>query len=203
MKGSTDNTGKWQSKPASYPKSRRDILKISLCLGLGTVLGCTPIRILTNNYPGKGQYTEDDTRKTLCAFIKAVIPGVDAENSEAIQVFYDSQFPLAKHRGYFVFELDRQTKHRFGQVHFFELSPEQRTEVLSRGLGSGPIIKSLFNGAIMLTQVAFYAGLYNEKERCSAISFEGKNYGFPADQRFHHDVHKYLSTELTPNGNFS
>ncbi len=91
-----------------------------------------------------------------------------------IRAFYDSYYPLAKYRNFFAADLCERALNQFGSDEFERLAPEQRTRIIEKGLSKGGTIGRLYTGAIFLTQIAFYAGIYDADRGCPLIGFDGR-----------------------------
>ena len=182
--------------------TRRQALAALGVLGLGTVVGCAPVKILLNTYPEEFNAKPDLSESMLRSFVETVIPGASGGDRKLVQIYYDDYYPFAKHRNYFAADLCRRAERKFGEKAFDRLTVQQRTAVIQDGLDSDKITARLYNGAIFLAQISFYAGIYDDETGCELIGFEGQNWGVPYEIQTHPNPEKFLATPMTATGNF-
>jgi len=84
---------------------------------------------------------------------------------------------------------------------FDRLSAEQRPRVVRDGLRAGGSVGKLYAGAIYLTQIAFYAGVYDPAAGCALIEFEGENGGFDLAKQTYPVPGRFLPHALSVDGN--
>lgn len=182
--------------------SRLDFLKkISFTFGV-LMTSCTPVKILLNTHEDK---YDDDTvlkNKILAAFITAVIPGADPEDADNYKIFCDEYYPFHKYCGFFVSDLCSKSEKLFGTEKFYDLSLEQRTEVIQAGLNDDSTTERIYTAAIFISQVSVYCGIYNDEKGCSIIDYNG-SYGFVDAEMYYSDPATYLAAEMTSTGNYS
>ncbi len=74
---------------------------------------------------------------------------------------------------------------------------------MTDGLEADGTTQKLYNGAIFLAQLSFYAGIYDDVEGCPLIAFHGRFTPVPPSRLTHADSAAYLAMEVTANGNFA
>ena len=62
-------------------------------------------------------------------------------------------------------------------------------------------MQKLYAGAIYLTQIAFYAGVYDPAAGCALIEFEGENGGFDLDEQTYPVPGRFLPHASSVDGN--
>ena len=75
--------------------------------------------------------------------------------------------------------------------------------MIAEGLAADATTRKLYNGAVVLAQIAFYAGIYDPTTGCPAIGFEGGNHWHPLSDITHPDPERFLSHAGTPDGNYA
>jgi len=194
--------GNTDKKINSINISRLDFLKkISLSLGV-LMTSCTPINILLNTHDDK--YDEDSKLKSkiLRAFVTAVIPGSDLNNPELCKIFCDDYYPFHKYCGFFVSDLCSKSQKLFGSECFYDLSIEQRTEVIQSGLDDDSTTERIYTAGIFIAQVSVYCSIYDDEKGCNLIDFKG-SYGFMDAEIYYSNPQIYLAEEITSTGNYS
>lgn len=181
---------------------RRRMMKAGIIAGISMWIGCTPLKIMLKAYPEEYKMNVALVDQILKAFVQTIIPSIDTEEKNLLQVFYDRNFPLDKHRGFLVSDLCKRSQKLFEVHRFPDLDESQRTAVIVSAEQEGGITASIYNGAIILTQVSVYSGMYDDKTGCDLIDFHGPNYGFSPDVKFYKNYENHLSYELTSSGNF-
>lgn len=183
------------------PVTRRAVLRSMGLAGMALVAGCTPLRILLHDYP---QMFDDDrslTDRILRAFVITVIPGADPRAPDLTRAFFDPAYPFAPRSAFFAADLCRRSSRAFGHSAFDALDPGPRRQIIHVALHGDGTTRRLYNGAIFLTQIAVYAGIYGDSRGCDLIEFHGSR-GLlgPEDQRYPHPG-IYLAGEVTADGN--
>lgn len=173
---------------------RRNAIKALALLTGSALLGCTPL----NAGSGTPSTTKDDPEDSLKAFVETIVPGVPANHEGITRHFYISGYPLAKYRNLLVRDLKRRSRKMFKADSFDSLNLEQRSKVVRGGLASNVIISRLYSGAIFLTQIFIYTGLYNNGNGCPIIDFPGR-YRFQVTSYKNADA--FLGRALTQDGN--
>ncbi len=169
----------------------------------GLAVGCTPLRILLRAYPHE---FDDDHRlvdRVMRAFVSTVIPGAPVEGPNVVRVFLDEYYPFAPYCSYFVYDLCRRSRERYGVGRFDRLDLEQRTRVVRDGFAADETTRRLYNGAILLAQLSFYAGIYDESEGCPLIDFPGRFQVVPKGRLSYASPARYLARQATVDGNYA
>ncbi|MCH9014983.1 MAG: hypothetical protein IH877_04765 [Gemmatimonadetes bacterium] len=183
--------------------TRREVLEVLAAVGLGLfgVSACTPARILLRDYPAEFDTEPLRVDRTLRAFVTAVVPGMDPSEANLVRAFYDSYFPLEPHRNFLAAELSRYARERYGRDRFDLLPYEHRVRVIQDGLDEGGIIARIFGGAVFLTQIACYSGIYDDEQGCSLVDFEGRYRVRPISETSYDHPERFLPTATTVDGN--
>jgi hypothetical protein len=156
---------------------RREVVRYLSWLAVTAVAGaCTPLRIVTRSFPTEFKTDPDLVAETLRAFTAAVVPGFEPGRSDPARALLDTRYKFAKYAPYFASDLTRRTEQRFPGRDFASLDIEQRTRVITDGLAADATTRKLYRGAIYLTQIALYAGIYDSRG-CALIRFEGRYRG--------------------------
>jgi hypothetical protein len=95
--------------------------------------------------------------------------------SESARALLDYRYPFAAYASLFASDWVR-AQDRFAAP-FDALTLEQRTAVILAGLDADGTTRKLYRGAIYLTQVAIYAGIYDDAAGCALIGFPGRYRG--------------------------
>jgi hypothetical protein len=181
--------------------SRRQLLQHLGLIAAGLAAACTPVRVLVNAYPQSFDDDPEVVDRVLRAFVTAVIPGAPADAPDLVQAFTDPNYPFAEYAAFFAADLSRRGGQRFAEPAFERLAPEQRAAVIRDGLAADATSHKLYNGAITLAQIAFYAGIYDATGGCALIGFEGANHWHPLSDITHPDPARFLAAAMTPDGN--
>lgn len=182
--------------------TRRRFILIGSIAALSSISACTPAKILFKKYPQKYKRDEALIEGTLRALVVTIIPGADYFDKDLIKVFYDGYYPLSKYRNFIVYDISNRSKKLYGIDQFDALESDQRNTVVENAQVDSKIIRKLYNGAIILSQVAYYAGIYDDDKGCNLIDFEGKNYGYTHLQKCYEDNMPFLAKEHSSGGNF-
>jgi hypothetical protein len=174
---------------------RREALKQIVTAYLGLHFVITPSVI---NLVDFGEYTVSNSEKKLRSFIETVIPGINTNHPLLTIVFRDSFFGFAKYRPLFLYCLNRQTKKKYGHNNFFDLSYQDRSQVIEAGLNSGPNTSALFSASIFISQLTVFSGFYKAPETCHLIGFTDT---MDDDPITYLESEKFMGKELTVNGN--
>lgn len=184
-----------------HPISRRQLLQQLGVIAAGLGAACTPMRVLVNAYP---QAFDDDpalTERVLRAFTITVIPGAP-DDADLTRALVDPDYPFAPFAAFFAADLDRAGRERYGQA-FERLDPAARTAIVADGLAADASTRKLYHGAVALAQIAFYAGIYDDRKGCTLIGFEGGYRWHPLAEITHPDPTRFLAEALTPDGNYA
>ncbi|GEM_PF-1019258 len=191
-----------RSAAGSHNISRLDFVnQLTLILG-GVCAGCSPVKILLKCYPDKFKQQSSDMDDMLRAFVVTVIPGAPIDNEHLIRVFHDDYYPFSPYTGFFLSDLAQRSQELFQTEKFCELSLAQRTRVVQAGLKADATVARLYRGAILLAQVSFYAGIYDDEKGCPLVDFHGSNSGFSEDAMYYMNPVKLLACEATTTGNY-
>jgi len=181
------------------PMQRREVVRyLALILAGAAAEACTPLRILTASFPADFKRDRDLVAQTLRAFTAAVIPGFDPGTADPARALLDRRYPFAKYAPFFASDLSRRAAQRFAGSSFASLDLSQRTAVIMEGLEGDGTTRKLYRGAIFLTQVALYAGIYDSDAGCSLIDFPGRYRGGEVGYA---DPESFLPQSLTAQGN--
>jgi hypothetical protein len=183
------------------PISRRQVLKHLGLITAGMAVACTPLRVLVNAYP---QSFDDDPElvdRVLRAFVTAVIPGVPADDPDLVRALSDPDYPFAEFAAFFAADLTRRSARCFDEPAFERLTLEHRGAVIRDGLDADSTTRKMYNGAVTLAQVAFYAGIYDTHKGCALIGFEGGDHWHRLSDITYPVPALFLAAALTPDGN--
>ncbi len=182
------------------PLPRRAVLqRLGIAAAAALFEGCTPLRIAAGLYPEPDREVAEGA---LRAFMEAVIPGALREDPNLVRVFFDPYYPFARYRSWFVWDLDRRARRLSGGRPYQDLDLESRMRVVQDGLGScdGATVR-VYDGAIFLAHVAFYAGIYDDERGCPLIHFEGASGLLPPEQQTYPVPGRFLAAAATADGN--
>ena len=178
---------------------RREVVRyLAWILAAAATEACTPLRIVTRSFPAEFKHDPDLVAQTLRAFTAAVIPGFDPGTTDPARALLDRRYPFAKYAPFFASDLSRRAAQRFAASSFASLDLAQRTAVIMEGLEGDATTRKLYRGAIFLTQVAIYAGIYDGDAGCSLIEFHGRYRGGEVSYA---DPESFLPQSLTAQGN--
>ena len=188
-----------EGPPIGIPLPRREALR---CLGVAAAAalleGCAPLRIALGLYPRPDDQVAD---RVMRAFVEAVIPGASRDDPNLVRAFFDPFYPFTRYRSWFVWDLDRRARGLFGRT-YPELDLEGRTRAIQDGLVNGDgTTARVYDGAIFLAEVAFYAGIYDDERGCPLIHFEGASGLLPLEQQTYPVPGRFLAAAATADGN--
>jgi len=159
---------------------------------LFAINACTPFKLLIGNSSG-----EKDVKKTLFAFMNAVVPGIDDNYRKGISFYYDPEYPFHKYLSVFISDLHLHARKSYGRNRFDQLNLHQKQELI-RNRSRDLIIGNLYSGAIWFTQVIIFTGMAHPEGKSDILNFEGpytrQNYSYDNPEEF-------LGNNLTENGN--
>lgn len=182
--------------------SRLEFLK-QICVVSGVlVAGCTPMKIVFKAYPERFKYDRNLREQMLRAFVTAVIPGAPEDDPDLVRMFTDDYYPFHEYCEFFAADLSSRSEKLFEDDRFDQRTLEERARVVQDGLEADATVARLYRGAILMAQVSFYAGIYNDEKGCSLIEFDGSNYGFTDNEMYHKDSWNYLAAAATSTGNY-
>lgn len=181
------------------PLSRRAALqRLGVAAAAVLLEGCVPIRIALRLYPAQDH---EVAARVLRAFVEAVIPGAPREDPNLVRAFFDPYYPFARYRSWFVWDLDRRARRLYG-ASYQDLDLDGRTRVVRDGLGNGDgATARVYDGAIFLAHVAFYAGIYDDERGCPLIDFEGASGLLPLEAQTYPVPGRFLAAAATADGN--
>ena len=163
-----------------------------------TAAGCTPVRYVLHLYPETFDGTDAGDR-VLAAFAHTVIPGLPWD-ARAFRALKDETLPFHRFAGFLAADLDQRARRAFDQD-FVSLAPPRRTEVVAQGLGRGGTTGQLYAGAVFLTQLACYAGIYDEAGGCPLIEFHGASGFRGLEATTFRNPERFFAEPATEDGN--
>ena len=173
----------------------RCLAQISVALAAS---GCTPVRYVLHLYPEDVDRTDAGDR-ILGAFVRTVIPGAPAA-AALFRALKDPTLPFHRYAGFLAADLDARAQRRF-RCGFAQLRPEQRVAVVEGGLHADGTTCRLYEGAIFLTQIAYFSGIYDPEAGCPLIDFDGA-YRFPdLEATTFPDPDRFLARSVSSDGN--
>ena len=168
-------------------------------LGAAATTACSPSFIARALYPEADHLRGDAVDRGLAAFVGTVLPG--CEDAAAIaRLFADPLLRIAPLRGVLVAELDRRARNRCAQV-FERLDLAERTAAIQDGLAAGGISEKVLTGAIYLSQVAYFGGLWNSTSACPTIGFDGPYHYDGPGALTYPDPLTFFAVAITADGN--
>jgi len=182
---------------------RRQALRQLGVMAAGLAAACTPLRVLVSAYPQAFDDDDELVERVLRAFVTTVIPGAPADDPDLIRAYTDPTYPFAQYVGFFAADLCRRAARRFEGRRFERLAVRERTAVIAEGLAADGTTRKLYNGAVALAQIAFYAGIYDDKRGCPVIGFEGGYHWHPLTDTTHPSPERFLSHARTADGNYA
>lgn len=139
-------------------------------------------------------------KRTLRAFVTAIIPGADRDEKFLIKMYEDSYYPFHTYCGYFIFDLNNRSRNLFNRKDFYSLTMEERTLVIQCALSGRELTARLYKGAILMAQVSYYGAVYNEEDGCELIDFPGRNQGYKTEEITYPFAENIFSEELSTDG---
>jgi hypothetical protein len=188
-----------EGQPIGMPLARRAALqRLGLAAAAALLEGCAPLRIALRLYPESDGQAAD---RVMRAFVEAVIPGAPRDDPHLVRAFFDPFYPFTRYRSWFVWDLDRRARDLFGRA-YPELDLEGRARIVRDALVNGDgTTARVYDGAIFLAQVAFYAGIYDDERGCPLIHFQGASGLLPPEQQTYPDPGRFLAAAATADGN--
>lgn len=150
---------------------RREFLLLMASAGFASA--CTPLQIGLKIYPRDFKENTQLVDETLRAFVLTVVPGMPKDDPNLIRVFHDELFRVDTHRGWLAFDLCDRARDLTGEPRFVALEYADRERVISAALAAGGVTKRLYTAAIYVSQIAIYAGIYDDDAGCPVWSFDG------------------------------
>jgi len=183
--------------------TRHEFVKEISIIAAGLLGGCTPLKIVFNAFPERFSNDTNLCEQMLRSFVTAVIPGAVEDDTNLIRIFRDNYYPFCEYCDFFVSDLAARSANLFGDDQFDRLTQKQRTAVVRDGLDGDATLKRLYQGAIFMAQVSYYAGIYDDEKGCPLIDFQGSNYGFAEEEMYYTNSSLYLAPGATSDGNYS
>ncbi len=183
--------------------TRHEFVKEISIVAAGILGGCTPLKIVFNAFPERFSKDAHLCEQMLRAFVTTVIPGAVNNDTNLIRIFRDTYYPFCGYCDFFVSDLAARSANLFGDDQFDRLTRQQRAAVVRDGLDGDATIERLYQGAIFMSQVSYYAGIYDDEKGCPLIDFHGSNYGFGEEEMYYTNSSLYLASEATSDGNYS
>ena len=180
--------------------SRRQVLRQLSLITAGLAVACTPLRVLTRSYPAAFDDDAELLDEVLRAFVAVVIPGAPSDDADLVRAFTDRELPFARYSPFFAADLCRRARARFAWS-FHHLPTDHRVAIIRDGLAADSTTRKLYGSAIVLAEVAFYAGIYDPKKGCALIGFEGGQPARPLTDITYPDAARFLPEALTADGN--
>ena len=182
--------------------SRREVLgRLAFLVAGAATTACTPLRVVLHMYPEEFDTQPDLVQRVLGAFLETVVPGAPSDDPNLARAYLDPDFPLAKYAGYLASDLCKRSKRMFANPNFETLTGAQRAAVVENALRADGTTARLYNGAIYLGQVAFYAGIYDDDRGCPLIGFEGRYRFRGLEATSYPHPERYLARAITVDGN--
>ena len=184
--------------------SRRQALRrvgvLGAGLGVTLAAGCTPLKIVLHAYPRR--FDEDPllVDRMLAALAETILPDTGQDPNELARPLRDERYELAEYRNYLASDLSDRSRRLYGTRSFEALGLPERERIVRDALSGDGITCKLYSGAIFLTQIAFFAGIYDDQEGCPLIEFDGQYRLRPLDELTYPDPHTYLTDAMTVSG---
>lgn len=169
-------------------------------LGAAAATGCAPTFVGRMLYPEADKLDDATVDRVLKDFVTAVLPGFEQPERIA-SLFADETLRFAPFRRAFAADLQRRAQRLVPAPSFDRLTSAQRLRVIEEGLESRGPSARLFHGAVLLVQVAWVAGLWNDHGACPAIGFDGAHQFRGYDEQRHPDCDAFLPAATTADGN--
>ena len=154
------------------------------------------LKIFPHKYCKKNSLKE----KFLRAFVTTIIPGANENQDNLVSMYLDSYYPFQTYCGYFVYDLNRRSKKLFNNKEFFNLSEDEKTQVINNALNGRELTRRLYKGAILMAQVSYYGAVYDEERGCPLIDFPGRNNGYNKEEIAYPYSSKLFDKELSLDG---
>ena len=181
--------------------SRADFLKQLFLLSGAAFTACTPLRVALKTYPDRFDADQALRETVLHAFVAAVIPGAALDTTQSTRMFTDDFYQFHSYAGFFAADLAQRSARLYRHDRIDQLSIEQRTNVIQDGLQADATTARVYQAAIYMAQLSFYAGIYDDKSGCALIDFHGANAGFPMAEMCYVNSAIPLAHEATSDGN--
>jgi hypothetical protein len=189
-----------ESHRRAPPLSRREAVKRLGQLSVAiAATACTPLSYGLHLYP-EGYDRSDAGDRILAAFGRTVIPGAPPDDASIFRALKDPNLPFHRFAEFFAADLNARARRGFGRD-FERLTLDERTATIERGLAKGATVAQLYGGAIFLTQIAYYAGIYGPERGCPLIDFDGAYRFRGLEATTFPDPERYLARSVSADGN--
>jgi hypothetical protein len=184
--------------------TRRSMLRtlgiVALGSAAGGLAGCAPLRVATRWAPAGYAHDGGRVDAALAMFAATIVPGADAEPSDAARILLDDAYPFRSYARTFAADLDSRTRRLSGPPAFTQADAASREAVVADGLRADAATRRLYAGAIFMVQVSFYAGLYTD-DGCPLIGFDGRFRGIDRRTHTHPHPERFRAAYATTDGN--
>lgn len=166
--------------------------------------GCIPLDRLLSRY--RSMLGDDPELETSIyrGLVDAVVPGLDAgtlDSPNLTRVFFDEDLPFAPYHLDLSAHLCKSARRHFDDWRFDELNPAERRQVVRLGLNGGRLVGRLYAAGVFITQVATYAGIYDDDRGCAMIEYPGRNQLLNWGRMCYQDLRvSYTSDGVAPGG---
>jgi len=192
----------WISNGAAGGITRRTALGRLGAIALGvTATGCAPQTILGRAlYPEAVALDPDVVTRMLTAFVAVVIPE-PATAGPIVRRFADPALRFADYRAALAADLMRHAQQRADTDRFDRLTVTDRLEIVQEGLDGGAVSARLYGGAVFLSRIVYFCGLWNERGACDFIGYQGA-YTFAGYEALTWpEPDRFLPAAITADGN--
>ncbi len=182
--------------------SRREavVRMVGTLAALG-VAGCAPAQIVLHLYPDMFDHDAALRERIFAAFARTVVPSASTGDPNLTRAYADPAFPLAKYGGFLAYDLCQRARRAGGVRTFDRLEATRRRAVVADAVAEGGATGRLYRGAIYLTQIALYAGIYDDERGDPAIGFPGRYRPRALSATSYPDPSRFLPVASTLDGN--
>ena len=179
----------------------RFLLATSSIVYLVDEFGCGTLRLPVSQ-GSLFMQPQTDEEKTVYAICETILPGTTSDPDGApgandvgtMNVVYNKFYPAVEYLPAVLMIIDGFVQNKYGSgKKFYDLSMDERTDVLAKVEGELEIIDLLYE----YVKAPFYVGILSNAGQ-KYMEFPGPNLGY-LDQDF--SFFKPMSKEMTPNGN--
>lgn len=182
--------------------SRREaVLRVVGTLAALGVAGCAPAQIVLHLYPEMFDHDVALRARVFAAFARTVVPSASPEDPNLTRAYFDPALPLARYGGFLAYDLCQRANRAGGVRTFDRLDAAQRRAVVADALAAGGTTGRLYRGAVYLTQIALYAGIYDDARGDPAIAFPGRYRLRALSETSYPDPSRFLPVASTVDGN--
>lgn len=158
------------------------------------------IRMVLKIFPHEYCKNNSLKEKYLRAFVTTIIPGANENEDNLVKMYLDSYYPFQTYCGYFVYDLNKRSNKLFNKKEFFDLSYDEKTQVINNALNGRELARRLYKGAILMAQVSYYGAVYDEEKGCPLIDFPGRNNGYSKEELAYPYSKELFDNELSLDG---